>query len=154
MQLPGTFSPMQDNHPEPGGMSADAVRALQRVLREQGPAADPLAVVRAHVAAVHCGDPQLMAADYAPGACITRGSVVVDPWSYFPTVVQRLGASRLVVESLELAAPDPVGAMKRIVTMRWRLDGGQAHGSCGTDTLHVQGDRIVAQHVQLHTADF
>ena len=154
MQLPGTFSPMQDNHPEPGGMSADAVRALQRVLREQGPAADPLAVVRAHVAAVHCGDPQLMAADYGQGARITRGSTVVDPHSYFLTVVQRLGASRLVVESLELAAPDPDGAMKRIVTMRWRLDGGQAHGSCGTDTLHVQGDRIVAQHVQLHTADF
>ena len=154
MQLPGTFSPMQDNHPEPGGMSADAVRALQRVLREQGPAADPLAVVRAHVAAVHCGDPQLMAADYGQGARITRGSTVVDPHSYFLTVVQRLGASRLVVESLELAAPDPVGAWGRVVTMRWRLDGGQAHGTCGTDTLHVQGDRIVAQQVQLHTGDF
>ena len=154
MQLPGTFSPMQDNHPEPGGMSADAVRALQRVLREQGPAADPLAVVRAHVAAVHCGDPQLMAADYGQGARITRGSTVVDPHSYFLTVVQRLGASRLVVESLELAAPDPVGAWGRVVTMRWRLEGGQAHGTSGTDTLHVQGDRIVAQQVQLHTADF
>ncbi len=132
----------------------DSVRAMQRVLREQGPAADPLAVVQAHVAAVHSGDPQLMAADYAPGARITRGSMLVDPQSYFPTVVQRLGASRLVVESLALAAPDPIGATGRVVTMHWRLEGGQAHGTSGTDTLHVQGDRIVAQQVQLHTADF
>ncbi len=154
MVIPSTFSNMQDSHPEPRGVSPDSVCAMQRVLREQGPAADPLAVVRAHVAAVHCGDPQLMAADYGQGARITRGSTVVDPHSYFLTVVQRLGASRLVVESLELAAPDPIGAMGRVVTMRWRLDGGQAHGTCGTDTLHVQGDRIVAQQVQLHTADF
>ena len=132
----------------------DSVRAMQRVLREQGPAADPLAVVRAHVAAVHSGDPQLMAADYAPEARITRGSMLVDPQSYFPTVVQRLGASRLVVESLALAAPDPIGATGRVVTMHWRLEGGQAHGTSGTDTLHVQGDRIVAQQVQLRTADF
>ncbi len=132
----------------------DSVRAMQRELREQGPAADPLAVVRAHVAAVHCGDPQLMAADYAPDARITRGDTVVDPQTYFPTVVQRLGASRLVVQSLELAKAIPVAELGHVITMRWRLEGGQAHGTSGTDTLHVQGDRIIAQQVQLHTADF
>lgn len=132
----------------------ESVRAMQHALRLQGSAADPLAVVRAHVAAVQCGDPVLMAADYARGARITRGTTVVDPQSYFPTVVQRLGGSRLVVESLELAADPPDGAVARVVTMRWRLEGGQAHGTSGTDTLHVQGDRITAQQVQLHTADF
>ena len=138
----------------PNPVAIASVRAMQRELRDQGLAADPLAVVRAHVAAVHCGDPLLMAADYAPGARITRGSTVVDPQSYFQTVMQRLGASRLVVESLELAAAPPVGAAGRVVTMRWRLEGGVAHGTCGTDTLHVLGDRITAQQVQLHTADF
>ena len=145
---------MAPSDPEPGSVPVDAVRAMQRLLREQGPRADALAVVRAHVAAVQCGDPQLMAADYAPGARITRGSTVVDPQSYFLTVVQRLGASRLVVLSLELAIATPVAAAGHVVTMCWRLDGGQAHGTSGTDTLQVQGDRIVGQQVELHTPDF
>lgn len=134
--------------------TVDAVRAMQRALRTQGAAADPLAVVRAHVAAVHCGDAQLMAADYAVGARITRGHTVVEPHSYFQTVVQRLGASRLVVESMELEVGTDAGALGHRVTMRWRLVGGQADGTRGTDTLHVKADRIVAQQVRLHTADF
>jgi hypothetical protein len=135
-------------------VSADTVRAMQAALRAQGRSADPLAVVRAHIAAVQCGDAQLMAADYGEGACITRGDTVADPHSYFPGVMKRLGGSQLVVESLQLQPRSEGQGEGRTVTMRWRLSGGLADGTRGTDTLVVLADRVVAQQVVLHTADF
>ena len=38
--------------------------------------------------------------------------------------------------------------------MRWELLGGPAHGTRGLDTFTVLNDRIVDQHVQLHTPDY
>lgn len=113
-----------------------------------------MAVVRAHVAAVHTRDPALMAADYTPAARITRGSEVVAPQAYFALAVQRLGTSVLVVRSLSLDPSwQPGGGPARVV-MQWELHGDKAQGTRGTDTFTVQGDRITDQQVRLLTADY
>lgn len=135
----------------PDRPSADAVRAMQAALRAQGAAADPMAVVLAHIEAVRCGDAALMAADYTDAARITRGAQVVVPREYFPLVLERLGPSRLMVHSLQAG---PATAAGTPVAMQWELRGGKADGTRGTDTFTVQGDRIVDQRVVLHTADF
>lgn len=132
-----------------------AVRAAQHRLRQQGAHADPLEVVRVHVDAVHTREPALMAADYAEGARIRRGQALEIPAAYFVQAVQRLGASRLQVHELKLAEPGAAGAAgAAVVLMHWELTGGAAHGTRGTDTFTVRGDRIVDQHVQLHTPDY
>lgn len=130
------------------------MRALQRALRAQGAAADPLAVVKAHIAAVHSGDPVLMAADYADAARITRGADIEVPAQYFPRAVQRLGTSRLHVHGLQRGTPPGLPEGCSIVTMQWELQGGPGHGTRGTDTFTIRGDRIVDQQVVLHTADY
>lgn len=134
--------------------SGAAVQALQRALRAQGAAADPLAVVQAHIAAVCSGDPLLMAADYADCARITRGTDIEIPAQYFPRAVQRLGASRLQVHRLQRTALPGLPAGCSAVTMHWELQGGPGNGTRGTDTFTIRGDRIVDQQVVLHTADY
>ena len=132
-----------------------AVLAAQQTLRMQGAAADSLAVVQAHIAAVHTGDPVLMAADYSDQARITRGAVVEIPAQYFPRAVQRLGTSRLLVHSLQRSTPARLQAgCGAVVVMQWELRGGRGHGTRGTDTLTIDGDRIVDQQVVLHTPDY
>ena len=139
--------------PLPERPARNTVLALQAALRAQGPAADAMAVVQAHVAAVRCGDAVLMAADYTDAARITRGAQVVVPRDYFPLVLQRLGSSQLVVHSLAPVDAAPASAGTRIA-MQWELRGGKADGTRGTDTFTVVGDRITDQQVVLHTADF
>ena len=145
-----------DEPPFDATLSRTEVRAAQQALRAQGAAADPLAVVRAHIAAVHTRDPALMAADYADTARITRGSAVEMPAPYFARAVQRLGSSRLVVRSLQKHEGDPATRHAGCVdiVMQWELQGGPGHGTRGTDTFTIRGDRIVAQHVVLHTPDY
>ena len=130
-----------------------AVGAVQAALRTQGAAADAMAVVRAHIAAVRCGDAELMAADYADAACITRGTTVVIPHEYFPKALQRMGNSVLVVDSLSQITADDK-ASGTLVVMQWALRGGVADGTRGTDTFTVVGDRITRQQVDLHTPDY
>jgi hypothetical protein len=131
----------------------DAVLMLQAALRTQGAAADAMAVVQAHIAAVRCGDAVLMSADYTESARITRGKQQHVPHEYFPLALQRLGSSLLVVDGLtrvDAAAPE----LGTHITMHWALCGGRADGTRGTDTFTVVGDRITNQQVDLHTADF
>lgn len=142
---------------EPGANAPPSkaeVQAAQQVLRQQGAAADPLAVVQAHIAAVHTRDPELMAADYCDGARITRGADSEIPAQYFPRAVQRLGTSRLLVHDLRCSAAGNTPAGCSIVTMQWELQGGPGNGTRGTDTFTIRGDRIVHQQVQLHTPDY
>ena len=134
--------------------STGKVRARQAALRAQGPAADPMAVVQAHIAAVRAADPELMAADYSDEARITRGTDVVVPRHYFPQAVLRLGSSKLVVKSLTPGQPPAGDASATRIVMQWELHGGTADGTRGTDTFTVRGDRIVDQQVVLHTADY
>lgn len=148
----GQSIPVADLHG--ATLCAAAVAALQGMLRSSGINADALAVVQAHVAAVRTGDPELMAADYAPQALITRGLQVVAPRAYFPGVALRLGGSRLVVSAITVAPPTGTGPDVSTVTMHWQLAGGRANRTCGTDTFVVRADRIVQQTVVLHTADF
>jgi len=135
-------------------VSPHAVSEMQAMLRAQGQAADPLQVVHAHVAAVHSKDPVLMAADYACGARITRGADCVDPAMYFAQAVQRLGSSQLCVHALRQEDNSPERPDLSRIVMEWELQGDRAHGTRGTDTFYVSGDRIVDQQVVLHTADF
>lgn len=140
--------------PDDARPSRESVQAAQHALRMRGAAADPLAVVQAHIAAVHSGDPGLMAADYADSARITRGADVEIPAQYFPRAVQRLGTSRLHVHALERLAQPGLPAGCSLVTMQWELQGGPGHGTRGTDTFTILGDRIVDQQVVLHTPDY
>jgi hypothetical protein len=135
-------------------LSREAVQAAQHGLRLQGARADPLAVVQAHIAAVHTRDPALMAADYSDGARITRGADSEIPAQYFPRAVLRLGTSRLLVHELLCSTPANGPAGCSIVTMQWQLQGGPGNGTRGTDTFTIRGDRIVHQQVLLHTPDY
>lgn len=130
----------------------DAVLVLQAALRTQGAAADAMAVVQAHIAAVRCGDAVLMSADYTESARITRGKQQHVPCEYFPLALQRLGSSVLVVHSLTRVAGERAPGTH--IAMEWALCGGRADGTRGTDTFTVVGDRITHQQVDLHTADF
>lgn len=141
--------------PSPDRPTAGAVRAMQESLRALGDRADPIEVVRAHIAAVQCGNPEQMAADYSAEARITRGSDVVVPLPYFRMAIGRLGDSRLFVASLTRTPQnpaDPPGTTR--IVMEWELQGGPAAGTRGTDTFFVRGCHIVAQQVVLHTADY
>ena len=130
-----------------------AVLAMQAALRTQGAAADAMSVVRAHIAAVRCGDPVLMSADYADNARIVRGTTVVVPREYFPEALLRMGNSVLVVHDLcEPNAGDKSSGTR--IMMHWALSGGGADGTRGTDTFTVVGDLITHQQVDLHTPDF
>ena len=131
-----------------------AVMAAQQALRAQGAAADPLGVVQTHIAAVHTGDPVLMAADYSDRARITRGAKLEIPAQYLPRAVQRMGASRLLVHTLQRRETASLQAGATTVVMQWELQGGAGHGTRGTDTFTIRGDRIVDQQVILETPDY
>ena len=110
---------------------------------------DPLTVVRDHLAAVHTGDPEAMAADYADDAVLARdvayqGREAIT--GYFATVPERLGDGRVA-----FAEPLLEGGM---VAVAWTLLGGPGDGTSGTDRFEVADGMIVRQTVTLDGGDF
>ena len=110
---------------------------------------DPLTVVQDHLAAVHTGDPEAMAADYADDAVLVRdvtyrGREAIT--GYFTTVPDRLGDGRV-----EFAEPRLEGD---VVAVAWRLVGGPGDGASGTDRFEVADDMIFRQTVTLDGGDF
>lgn len=110
---------------------------------------DRLAVVRDHLAAVHSGDPEAMAADYAEDAVLVRDvpyrgrDAIAD---YFATVPERLGDGRV-----KFAEPRTEGAL---VAVAWTLVGGPGDGTSGIDRFEVADGAIVRQTVTLDGGDF
>ena len=110
---------------------------------------DPLTTVKDHLAAVHTGVPEAMAADYAPDAVLVREvtyqgrDAIAD---YFTTVPQRLGSGRV-----EFAQPLMEG---ELVAVSWTLKGGPGDGTSGTDRFKVTDGLIVRQTVTLNGKDF
>ncbi|MDE0580547.1 MAG: nuclear transport factor 2 family protein [bacterium] len=110
---------------------------------------DPLTTVKDHLDAVHTGEPEAMAADYAPDAVLVRevtyqGKDAIA--AYFTTVPQRLGDGRV-----EFAEPRLEGAL---VAVAWKLVGGPGDGTSGTDRFEVADGMIVRQTVTLDGGDF
>ena len=110
---------------------------------------DPLTVVEDHLAAVHSGDPESMAADYAVDAVLVRdvtyhGRDAIT--HYFTTVPERLGGGRV-----EFAEPRMEGGQ---VAVSWTLVGGPGDGTSGTDRFDVANGMIVRQTVALDGGDF
>lgn len=110
---------------------------------------DRLTVVRDHLAAVHSGDPEAMAADYADDAVLVRevsyrGRDAIA--GYFTTVPERLGDGRV-----RFAEPRLEGAL---VAVAWTLVGGPGDGTSGTDRFEVADGMIVRQTVILDGGDF
>ena len=110
---------------------------------------DPLTTVKDHLDAVHTGDPEAMAADYAADAVLVRDEIyqgrdaIAD---YFSTVPQRLGDGRV-----EFAEPRQEGAL---VAVAWKLVGGPGDGTSGTDRFEVADGMIIRQTVTLDGSDF
>ena len=110
---------------------------------------DPLTTVKDHLDAVHTGDPEAMAADYAADAVLVRNVIyqgkdaIAD---YFTTVPQRLGDGRV-----EFAEPRLEGGL---VAVAWKLVGGPGDGTSGTDRFEVADGMIVRQTVTLNYGDF
>ena len=110
---------------------------------------DPLTTVKEHLDAVHTGDPEAMAADYAADAVLVRDVVYSGRDAiavYFTTVPERLGDGRV-----EFAEPQMEGAL---VAVAWTLRGGPGDGTSGTDRFEVAGGMIVRQTVTLDGGDF
>ncbi len=110
---------------------------------------DRLTVVRDHLAAVHSGDPEAMAADYADDAVLVRevsyrGRDAIA--GYFTTVPERLGDGRV-----RFAEPRLEGAL---VAVAWTLVGGPGDGTSGIDRFEVSDGEIVRQTVTLDGGDF
>lgn len=109
------------------------------------------AVVRRHLDAVAAGiDPAAMARDYAedailvrPGARVVGRAAITD---YFAGVPARLERGRVVFGALVVDGGD--------VVFSWRIVGGPADGTSGTDRCTVAGDAITAQVVTLNDHDF
>lgn len=110
---------------------------------------DPLTAVKDHLHAVHTGDPEAMAADYAADAVLVREvtyqgrEAIAD---YFSTVPERLGDGRV-----EFAAPRLEDGL---VAVAWTLMGGPGDGTSGTDRFEVADGMIVRQTVTLDGGDF
>ena len=110
---------------------------------------DPLTTVKDHLDAVHTGDPEAMAADYANDAVLVRDvtyqgkDAITD---YFTTVPRRLGSGRV-----EFAEPRLEGTL---VAVAWTLSGGPGDGTSGTDRFEVADGVIVRQTVALDGRDF
>lgn len=108
-------------------------------------------VVEDHLAAVLTGNPDAMAADYAPGAVLIRhdasyeGAAMIA--EYFRSVPGRLGGGE--VQFGERRQED-----ESRVSVRWSIAGGPGDGTSGCDTFTVAGGRIVHQTVKLDDADF
>ncbi len=110
---------------------------------------DRLTVVQDHLAAVHTGDPEAMAADYAADAVLVRDVAYQGRDAiagYFATVPDRLGDGRV-----EFAEPRLEGALVAVV---WTLRGGPGDGASGTDRFEVADGMIVRQTVTLVGGDF
>lgn len=110
---------------------------------------DPLTTVKDHLAAVHTGDPEAMAADYAEDAVLVRDVCYCGRDSvadYFTTVPERLGDGRV-----EFAEPRLEGA---VVAVAWKLAGGPGDGASGIDRFEVADGMIVRQTVTLDGEDF
>lgn len=107
-------------------------------------------VIARHVAAVRTGDPDGMAADYACDAVLVRPDRThrgrSEIRAYFATVSCRLGDGRVQFGDTTVSGST--------VTIRWRIDGGPAHGTCGTDTCKVVDGYIARQRVDLAGHDF
>ena len=110
---------------------------------------DPLSTVQEHLAAVHAGDPEAMAADYADDAVLVRdvsyqGRDAIA--AYFATVPDRLGGGRV-----EFADPRLEDGL---VAVAWTLVGGPGDGTSGIDRFEVADGLIVRQTVTLDGGDF
>lgn len=110
---------------------------------------DLVTTVKDHLDAVHTGDPEAMAADYATDAVLVREAIyqgkdaIAD---YFTTVPERLGDGRV-----EFAEPRLEGAL---VAVAWTLVGGPGDGTSGTDRFEVVDGMIIRQTVTLDGGDF
>lgn len=110
---------------------------------------DPLTTVLDHLDAVHTGDAEAMAADYADNAVLMRETAyqgrdaIAD---YFVTVPERLGDGRV-----EFADPRTEDGL---VAVAWKLVGGPGDGASGTDRFEVADGMIVRQTVTLDDGDF
>ena len=110
---------------------------------------DPLTVVQDHLAAVHTGDPEAMAADYSDDAVLVRDVAYKGREAiagYFDSVPERLGDGRV-----EFAEPQMEGDL---VAVSWTLVGGPGDGASGTDRFEVADGMIVHQTVALDGGDF
>lgn len=111
---------------------------------------DPRTVIAHHLDAVRTGDPDAMAADYAPDAVLVRpdgthrGHAAI--LAYFRTVPDRLGGGQVAFGEATVAGV--------IASIPWRIDGGPADGTSGTDTCQVHDGRITLQQVDLTSHDF
>lgn len=110
-----------------------------------------IAVVQRHIDAVAVGtDPAAVARDYAAEAVLVRpGTRLVGRpaiAAYFRQVPARLGDGRVTFGT-------PVREGDQIA-FDWRIVGGPADGTSGTDRCTVIGDVITEQMVTLHDADF
>jgi len=103
-------------------------------------------VIARHLAGVAAGDVAAMAADYAPGATLTRGAEVYRGWSeiagYFDTVRTRLAGG-----TTHFGAVDG----HRVA---WTIERDGTAAASGHDTYTVRDGRIVEQVVTLNTPDF
>ncbi len=110
---------------------------------------DPLRTVQDHLDAVHTGDPEAMAADYAADAVLVRDVTYQgrdDIAGYFATVPDRLGVGRVVFAEPRLE--------DGLVAVAWELVGGPGDGASGTDRFEVANGLIVRQTVTLDGGDF
>ena len=137
-----------------GGLTQGLMGLMPRPAATGGPrigTADAASVVRRHLAAIVAGDLTGMSADYTLDAVLERpggrynGREAIA--GYFATVGSRLGGGRVVPD-------EPVGDDDGRVVVRWRITGGQADGTSGSDDYVVSGGWITAQSVTLDTADF
>ncbi|WP_419924076.1 nuclear transport factor 2 family protein [Candidatus Poriferisocius sp.] len=110
---------------------------------------DPLSAVQDHLNAVHTGDPEAMAADYADDAVLVRDMAFQGRDAiagYFASVPDRLGDGR--VDFAEPRLEDG------LVAVAWKLVGGPGDGASGTDRFEVASGMIVRQTVTLDGGDF
>lgn len=139
-----------------GGLTQGLMGLMPRPAATGGPqlgstAADPLAVVRRHLAAVVAQDLTGMSADYRLDAVLRRPGASFEGReriaAYFETVGPRLGGGVVVASDPELL---PDGR----VSVRWRLRGGPGDGTSGVDTYVIDGAWIAEQTVDLDATDF
>lgn len=110
---------------------------------------DPLTVVQDHLAAVHTGDPEAMAADYAADAVLVRDVAYQGRDAiagYFATVPDRLGDGQVAFAEPRLE--------DGLVSVAWTLVGGPGDSASGTDRFEVADGVIVRQTVTLDGGDF
>lgn len=107
-------------------------------------------VVRRHIDAVRSGLPEAMARDYASDAVIQRPDATIAGReaiaAYFAEVPARLAGGRVAFGDVTASGAE--------VAFTWRIVGGPADGTSGTDRCRVAGGLITHQVVALDTHDF